>query len=725
MSLINPQPSLEGKDSVETSGSIQEKDWLNLSREAYESSTEYMDANLRDQWEKNISNFNSRHPSGSKYLTSAYDKRSTLFRPKTRSTVRKLEAAMATAFFSNEDVVDISPTNPNDPMSISAATVAKSMMQYRLTNTIPWFSTMVTAMQDAAVYGTVVSHQYWEFEEKEETYSSIDETGAEVVDMEGKPVREKVTSTLKDKPIIEIIEPENFRIDPASDWYNPVESSPYVIHLIPMFVQDVLEKMDKGEWKKLKTEQILSASKEDDDSIRLTREEGRSDPLDDEFENIDEFKIVWVHKNIIKKDGEDYCFFTAGTDYMLTKPRLLSEVYPWLKDGERPYVMGKLNIEAHRLYPAGTVELTEELQAASNDIWNQRFDNIKLAMNKRYHIRRDRNIDLDALFRSVPGGAVEMDDPDADVRVVETRDVTGSAYQEQDRINYDFDELQGNFSTSTIQSSGTMNETVGGMSLLQGNNNIITEFVLRTLAESWVEPCLKQLLRLEQYYETDEIIMSLSSEENYEGKDQLIDDLLKHDVILKVNVGMNATDPIQRVQNLVYGLSSVFQLPGMETRINIDEVAKEIFGQLGYKDGARFLTQTEDEVDPEMQELQGQVQELQSMLEIDQVKMQGRLQIEQLKQQASLRAAQIKAQTDIAKQQMGMEKDAGSLAIKQNESIIKQQDADTRRAELMLQRDALINQIISQQSEPVDKDNVSKAGTMARDKYNKVPYAQG
>ena len=270
-----------------------------------------------------------------------------------------------------------------------------------------------------------------------------------------------------------------------------------------------------------------------------------------------------------------------------------------------------------------------------------------------------------------------------------------------------------------------MNETVGGMSLLQGNNNIITEFVLRTLAESWVEPTLKQLLRLEQFYETDEVVMSLTGQENYSGKDELVDELLKHDVILKVNVGMNATDPIQRVQNLVYGLSSVFQLPGMETRINIDEVAKEIFGQLGYKDGARFLNQIDEEVDPEMEELQAQVQELQSILEIDQVKMQGRLQIEQLKQQASLRAAQIKAQTDIAKEQMGMQKDAGSLAIKQNEAIIKQQDADTRRAELMLQRDALINQIVSQQSEPVDKDNVSKAGTMARDKYNKVPYAQG
>ncbi len=105
--------------------------------------------------------------------------------------------------------------------------------------------------------------------------------------------------------------------------------------------------------------------------------------------------------------------------------------------------------------------------------------------------------------------------------------------------------------------------------------------------------------------------------------------------------------------------------------------------------------------------------------------MQGRLQIEQIKQQGALREAQIRAQTAIAKEQMAMQKDAGSLAIKQNEAIIKQQDADTRRAELMLQRDALINQIINQQTSPVDKDNVSKAGTMARDKYNTVPYSVG
>ena len=393
--------------------------------------------------------------------------------------------------------------------------------------------------------------------------------------------------------------------------------------------------------------------------------------------------------------------------------------------------MGKLNIEAHRVYPSATIELTEELQAASNDIWNQRFDNIRLAMNKRYHIRRDRNIDLDALFRSVPGGAVEMDDPDQDVRIVETRDVTGSAYQEQDRINMDFDELQGNFSASTVGGARNLNETVGGMELIAGNTNTISEFVLRTFAETWVEPVLKQLLKLEQYYETDEHITALAGEmdEDYSdfGKEEYLDELLKQSVLLKVNVGMNATDPVGRAQNLLYGIGSLAQFPEMEGKFNVDEVAKEVFAQLGYKDGSRFLLPS-DEEDPQIAELQAQIEQMQMMIETDQVKMQGRMTIEQMKQEASIRAAQLKSQTELQKQMIQTQGEAGKLNVKRNEASVKQQDADTRRAELLLQRDALLNQIISQEVDQrmaENKNDVSKAGTMARNKYNKVPYEVG
>jgi len=93
MSLINPQPPLNEDIPPAGGEKIGDKNeqWLSLARNAYDSSTEWVDTNLRYQWEKNLSNFNSVHPPGSKYLTSAYDKRSRLFRPKTRTVVRKLE----------------------------------------------------------------------------------------------------------------------------------------------------------------------------------------------------------------------------------------------------------------------------------------------------------------------------------------------------------------------------------------------------------------------------------------------------------------------------------------------------------------------------------------------------------------------------------------------------------------------------------------------------------
>ena len=40
--------------------------WLTLARQAYDSSTTYLDANYRRQWERNIKLFQSEHPSGSK-----------------------------------------------------------------------------------------------------------------------------------------------------------------------------------------------------------------------------------------------------------------------------------------------------------------------------------------------------------------------------------------------------------------------------------------------------------------------------------------------------------------------------------------------------------------------------------------------------------------------------------------------------------------------------------
>ena len=230
---------------------------------------------------------------------------------------------------------------------------------------------------------------------------------------------------------------------------------------------------------------------------------------------------------------------------------------------------------------------------------------------------------------------------------------------------------------------------------------------------------LKQLLRLEQYYETDEVILELAGDaaaqvnEQYQGS---VDDLLKYEVLLKVNVGISATDPLRRVQNLVSGIQMLGELPGFAESLNVPEVVKEVFGQLGYKDGERFVKMEEN---PEVAQLMAQMEEMQAYIQGEQGKLDNRVQIEQMKQQGNLESANMKYGAEIRMKEMEGQ-------IKYLDLQLKQEDVATRRAELMLQREALINQIadteISRQEEMVAEGDV---GVMARDDYGKIPYAVG
>jgi hypothetical protein len=127
-------------------------DWLQIAKDAFTSSTTYLDANLRPQFERNISLFQSKHPSGSKYNSDAFRKRSRLFRPKTKSVVRKNEAAAAAAFFANVDVVSVNPQHDSDQLQAASAELMNEVINYRLTQTIPWYITLLGALQEAQMY---------------------------------------------------------------------------------------------------------------------------------------------------------------------------------------------------------------------------------------------------------------------------------------------------------------------------------------------------------------------------------------------------------------------------------------------------------------------------------------------------------------------------------------------------------------------------------------------
>lgn len=583
-----------------------------LARESWQASTSWLNAGRRAQWNNSLRAFNNLHPSSSKYLSNAYQHRSSMYRPKTRTMVRRDEAATAAAFFSNEDVVSIAAADDNDVMQQASAEVMKALLQYRLTKTIPWFLTLVGARQDADVMGVCAAKAYWKYEERkvrEETRYTIDPTTGMLATNGDGSLREDVVDIMErldDKPVIDLIAPENIRVEPGADWRDPVNSSPYVIEAVPMYLADVQAKMDEGEWLEVPWSAISDSMELDDDTTRRGREAGRVPGKDNDSQKPRAFHTVWVHENIIRWNGEDWHFYTLRSGTLLSNPRPLDEVY---LHGIRPYVLGSVVIEAHKTFPSGKVELVRDLQWAANDDWNLRFDVLKMSLHPRQFVKQGQSVDLGDLRSFIPGKTVLLKDPQTDVVWDRPPPPGAEAYAEQDRINLDFDDITGAFSNSSVQSSQIQQQSATGMHLMSGEASGVAEYELRVFAETFVEKLIYQLIKLEQAYETDPVILTLAGKKAQLmarfGINAITDELLAQDLILKVNVGIGATNPAMKLRNMMMATEMLGKAfgPALGLGLNFEEVNKEIFALAGYKDGARFYKPGFDPVQA-MQQMQ-------------------------------------------------------------------------------------------------------------------------
>jgi hypothetical protein len=218
------------------------------------------------------------------------------------------------------------------PRSSASAEILKELLQYRLTKSgIPWFLTLIGGYQDAQVQGLVCSYQYWEFN-----------------------AAKKI-----DRPCVKLRPIENIRFDPSADWTDPVNTSPYFIDMIPMYVKDVKArskmidpKTGQPRWAPMTDGQLLAASSQYSEIVRLQREQGRVDP-NSARTGITAYTIVWVHRNIVEVDDRDFVFYTLGNGIgMLTEPVPIERVY---RTGKRPYCIGYSVIETHKNFPPGPV----------------------------------------------------------------------------------------------------------------------------------------------------------------------------------------------------------------------------------------------------------------------------------------------------------------------------------------------------------------------------------
>jgi len=620
----NKEAQGNGADSIGTPamGADGDPDWLATAREAVEASETFISSYLRARWSRSYRAFQSKHSETSKYLTKRYRGRSSLFRPKTRGAVRKADAQVGAAFFSTHDIVQMTAENDADPIQLQGAKLQHELLNLRLdrANTeygIPWFLTVIGAHQDAKITGICCSKQEWLYEEEITGYEKmevVDEETGETFEEDQPITRRKVS-----RPNVRLFPAECVLRDPAADWIDQAQNSSYVILKYPMSAGDVRARMDQDNpigqnWKPFSEAQIRQAAiNQDNSQVRRSRESSGADRMESVFTTVPDFETVWVHENFIRWRGRDMHFWTLGTEHMLTDPIPVSEAYPEQK-GRRPIVIGYGQVEAHKVDPQSQVESLGPLQAEANEIVNLRLDNLKQNMSPVAKVKRGAQVDTRQLQNRSADSVILLNKLD-DVEWDKPPDVSQSAYAEMNMLNVDMDDIAGVFSAGSVQTNRQLNETVGGLNLLNSSANTMGEFDIRVLNETWMEPVLRQLANLNAYYETDEMILSIAGrragvwDQYIAGMEDEADGFLMQNVQLRVDAGMGASDPMQRIQKLQLGAQALALMLGQEVvqgSAQKEALVEEVFGILGYKDGKRFFDP--DKQDPRLMAMQQQLQ---------------------------------------------------------------------------------------------------------------------
>lgn len=623
-------------------------DWEARARDAYRFSTTYMDSNFRQQLDDSLRAFNNQHPGDSKYNKESFQKRSRLFVPITRTVIRKNEAAACKAFFSNQDLTSIQAMNESEPKQVLSAAIMKELIQYRLTHTIPWFRALIGGLQDAQAQGACVYHIHWRYNTRK------DARGTEVLS--------------KDEPCVDLKPLENFRFDPSANWMDPVNTSPYWIEMVPMYVGDIKTKMDKPDpkgrqWKHYSEQEILT-TENPDDSTRSARLGNQQDPSQ-EKRTISDYDIAWVQHHIHRWDNCDWEFWTLNNGKLLTEPELLEKT---VFHGQRPYVMGLAMLETHKVLPTSVPTLVKPLQDAINGIENQRNDNVLLCLNKRFKVKRGTNVDTGALLRNVAGGITMLDNME-DLEEMASQDVTASSYQEEDRKRQAFDDLVGNFNPLQLHQPGAVRESGASIRMLEGPASQMTEYMLVTFAITGLIPVLRQLVLLEQHYETDATIMAIAGQKAQVlqkfGIDKVTDEMLDHELTTNINVGMGSTDPAAKLARFVYAVDAFAKIcakppPG----VNLAEVWKEICALSGYQDGERFSTQGNAEMAKLEQINKALMQKVQELMRH-----------KQDKEQSNILQFVAKREANQTKEKVAGMQHKGALEMTYHQHILDQDDA--------------------------------------------------
>ena len=756
----------QSDEMIET---IDDGEWVRRFKSALNAANNDQSSKLTTSWARNYRAYNNRHFGGSKYESLKYRNRSKLFKPKTRSAVRKNNATAAASLFSTDDVVSITPERAGDRLQQATAAFIHADMNFRLDRANRWagpnwFMTAMGAREESQLTGICVSKQHWEYEtrtsieviKKQVEVPVLDPMGMPMADpMTGLPmtemgeeeVEETIVQVIRDRPMITLFPSEQVFIDTTGDWRDPIQEGGSFIAAYPVRrddIETVIKAQEErnpyggGRWRNLDVDKLTRSTgpgRQQADTVRRARQDGL-DRYESRMQGKDD-DTLWLYECFYRIDGEDMHWWMLGEGLLLSDPQPTRKSYPE-QSGDRPYVRGVGSLEAHKTHPMAPVEAIQPLQMEINDITNLRLDGMKMAITPITVLKKGRGIDLKQVQNRGPDAHVLVEDV-KDIDFIRAPDPSQNSILDINMISNDLDDLAGVFSGASVQSNRQLNETVGGMKLLSESANALTEYDLRVWVETWVEPALRQFVNCIIYYENDETVIAVAGEKagliGNEAESPEIDpekaaeqsqapmkppappvtvaDVLGHldkaQVQIRVNVGLGALNTETRLNKLMAGMKATGEFaPLLEKQgyaLNAIAMAQEIWGLVGYKDADRFFMKAPPSEDGPPPEVQMEQMRQQGQMEMKKIDVQAQGAKTQADNQVKIEAEKMKAEIEMQRVQMEHQMRMQELAMQKEIELLKM--AQQAQAAEQARQDAALSAAEAQgrEEKPEPKDD--------------------
>lgn len=420
-----------------------------------------------ERWVKNKKLARSEH------LTARRAGQSALFVPKIESFLSRKQADYI-ANFGGKDPVGLKPTMTSTPQG---AAIMGQVLNHYISDAggIKWEPAILNLSHNSLTYNFAPWFLDWD----RDTTEAETDNGPEEVE-------------LYSHPTLEVLPPEDIRIDPTIGWD---EMGLARFGVIRKYVDKAtaMSMADQGVWPELDDRMFEYA-----DSSRTTGilAQTRSDTggiyngVDIENGLIE----VW-YTYYYDRDGEPVKCVSVEDKEVLEPPTPL-EFDLRNSDGSDPFPFGVARIyaEPHELYSRAMPEKLEDMQTEVNAKRNQRVDNVNLVLNKEKYMTPEAGVDPAALSRSFPGKVTVVKSPNS-VWWDNVPDVTSSAYNEENAAINDMEALVSE-SAQRMGQTGKASESATKTKATAANTATALGLDLQIFALSGPTDIVEKLLRM-------------------------------------------------------------------------------------------------------------------------------------------------------------------------------------------------------------------------------------